>query len=101
MTISDNDEDDILGEVVKPKKGAVKAVDARGGQNGAVALGESTSTGNESSRLSVSVLTESSVALDDKQPAQGVSTYLHVSAYLPFTYSAVYKCDFFTRTMNV
>ncbi|KAL5250861.1 hypothetical protein ACHWQZ_G016563 [Mnemiopsis leidyi] len=69
----DNDEDDILGEVMKPNKGAAKAVDARGVQNGAVALGESTSTGNESSRLSVSVLTESSVALDDKQPAQGNS----------------------------
>ena len=76
FSLPDNDEDDILGEVMKPNKGAAKAVDARGVQNGAVALGESTSTGNESSRLSVSVLTESSVALDDKQPAQGVSTYL-------------------------
>ena len=64
-----------MGEVMKPK-GAAKAADGRSTtQNGAVGLGESTSTGNESSRLSVSVLTESSVALDDKHPVQGVGSF--------------------------
>lgn len=68
----DNDDDDILGEVVKPEKKGEKG--ASQGQNGAAVpagVGESASTGNESSRLSVSVMTESSVAMDDKQPAQG------------------------------
>jgi hypothetical protein len=60
--------------VLKPKKGASK-----GASGGAVSVptgapGDSGSTGNESSRLSVSVLTESSVALDDRNTGvQGVS----------------------------
>ena len=69
----DGEEDDILGDVMKPKKGT----SSKGGASSVTAPsggagGDSGSTGNESSRLSVSVLTESSVAMDDKA-VQGVS----------------------------
>ena len=58
---------------MKPKKDPVQG--STEAASGPVAL-DSTSTGNESSRLSVSVMTESSFAVDDKQPIQGVSTIL-------------------------